>query len=179
MRLEAHFKRDLLIRAAFSPGRNFFSHHERYGGAVCHQWAKHELMLRTTLWPIDIGNDVAMCERRILNAIRKKGPLTIAGVQKFSNADKSSGGYEFGGIGHGRRCATLAVWLKCPRSPIGVVRNMDFRTRRGARRSKSGFMGDRMLDFYRVKYPVSRKVGIFFYYYHILSFAYKGLRITR
>ena len=93
MRLEAHFKRDLLIRAAFSPGelppRITKDMVER---SVA--WAKHELMLRTTLWPIDMGTDVSMCERRILNAIRKQGPLTKAGVQKFSNADKSSGGYE-------------------------------------------------------------------------------------
>ena len=91
MRLEAHFKRDLLIRAAFCPGEIRITK-DMVERSV--KWAKHELMLRTTLWPIDIGNDVAMCERRILNAIRKKGPLTIAGVQKFSNADKSSGGYE-------------------------------------------------------------------------------------
>jgi hypothetical protein len=93
MRLEAHFKRDLLLRAAFSPGdlppRITKEMVER---SVL--WAKHELLLRTTLWPVDIGTDVSQCERRILNALRKKGPLTKSGVQKFSNADKSSGGYE-------------------------------------------------------------------------------------
>ena len=93
MRLEAHFKRDLLIRAAFSPG----DLPPRITKSMVEKsviWAKHELLLRTTLWPIDIGNDVSMCERRIINAIRKQGPLTKAGVQKFTNADKSSGGYE-------------------------------------------------------------------------------------
>ena len=93
MRLEAHFKRDLLLRAAFSPGdlppRITKEMVER---SVL--WAKHELLLRTTLWPVDIGTDVSQCERRILNALRKRGPLTKSGVQKFSNADKSSGGYE-------------------------------------------------------------------------------------
>ena len=93
MRLEAHFKRDLLIRAAFSPG-DLPPRITKEMVEKSVAWAKHELMLRTTLWPIDMGTDVSMCERRILNAIRKNGPLTKAGVQKWSNADKSSGGYE-------------------------------------------------------------------------------------
>jgi len=92
MRLEAHFKRDLLIRAAFGSGDTVRITKDMVERSVL--WAKHELLLRTTLWPIDIGTDVSQCERKILNAIRKKGPLTKSGVQKFSNADKSSGGYE-------------------------------------------------------------------------------------
>ena len=94
-RLEAHFKRDLLIRAAFAPLKE--GEEPRITKDLVMRsiaWAKHELMLRLTLWPVDAGNDIAQCERKILNALRKKGPLTKAGVQKFSNADKSLGGYE-------------------------------------------------------------------------------------
>jgi hypothetical protein len=89
-RLEAHFKRDLLLRAAFSPDRRITK--ELVDRSVA--WAKHQLFLREALWPVDSGGDVEKFEKRIVAAIRKFGPLTKAGVQKFSNADKCSGGYE-------------------------------------------------------------------------------------
>jgi hypothetical protein len=94
MRLEAHFKRDLLIRAAFTAGELEDIHITKEMVIKSVLWAKHELMLRTTLWPVDGGNDVHQCERKIISAIRKKGPLTKSGVQKYSNADKTSGGFE-------------------------------------------------------------------------------------
>ena len=94
MRLESHFKRDLLIRAAFASGNLEDIHITKDMVIKSVLWAKHELLLRTALWPIDGGNDVAQCERKIISAIRKKGPLTKPGVQKYSNADKTSGGFE-------------------------------------------------------------------------------------
>jgi hypothetical protein len=89
-RLESHFKRDLLLRAAFTPERKITK------GLVDRavNWAKHQLFLRESLWPVDSGGDVEKFEKRIIAAIRKFGPLTKAGCQKFSNADKCSGGYE-------------------------------------------------------------------------------------
>jgi len=89
-RLESHFKRDLLLRVAFTPERVITKELTERSVA----WAKHQLMLRETLYPVDCGNDIEKFEKRIVAAIRKQGPLTKAGVQKFSNADKSSGGYE-------------------------------------------------------------------------------------
>lgn len=89
-RLEAHFKRDLLLRAAFTPERKITK--ELVDRSII--WAKHQLFLRESLWPVDSGGDIEKFEKRIIAAIRKFGPLTKAGVQKFSNADKCSGGYE-------------------------------------------------------------------------------------
>lgn len=89
-RLEAHFKRDLLIRVAFTPAREITKELVERSW----EWAKHQLMLCEELWPVDQGGDVEKFEKRIVAAITKKGPLTKPGVQKFSNADKSSGGYD-------------------------------------------------------------------------------------
>ena len=89
-RLESHFKRDLLLRVAFTPERKITK--ELTERSVI--WAKHQLLLREGVYPVDSGNDTEKFEKRIVAAIRKQGPLTKAGVQKFSNADKSSGGYE-------------------------------------------------------------------------------------
>lgn len=89
-RLEAHFKRDLLLRVAFTPERQITEALVMKSWA----WAKHQLMLCEELWPVDNGGAIEKFEKRIINAITKKGPLTLSGVQKFSNADNCEGGYE-------------------------------------------------------------------------------------
>lgn len=89
-RLEAHFKRDLLIRVALTPERHITKELVTRSWA----WAKHQLMLRETLWPVDTGGAVEKFEKRIVTAITKYGPLTKAGIQKFSNAANADGGYE-------------------------------------------------------------------------------------
>ncbi len=89
-RLESHFKRDLLIRVAFNPERQITKTLVEKSWA----WAKHQLMLCEELWPVDNGGPVEKFEKRIIGAITKKGPLTLSGVQKFSNADKSEGGFD-------------------------------------------------------------------------------------
>jgi hypothetical protein len=88
-RLEAHFKRDLLLRVAFTPERRITKALVMKSWA----WAKHQLMLREELWPVDQGGAIEKCEQRILKAITKQGPLTKAGVQAFSNASKCDGGF--------------------------------------------------------------------------------------
>ncbi len=89
-RLEAHFKRDLLLRVAFTPERKITKSLVEKSWA----WAKHQLMLCEELWPVDNGGPVERFEKRIVAAITKKGPLTKSGVQKFSNADKGEGGFD-------------------------------------------------------------------------------------
>ena len=89
-RLEAHFKRDLLIRVAFTPERRITKTLVEKSWA----WAKHQLMLREELWPVDQGGAVEKFEKRIMKALGKKGPLTLSGIQKFSNAGNADGGYE-------------------------------------------------------------------------------------
>jgi len=89
-RLEAHFKRDLLLRVAFTPERKITKTLVEKSWA----WAKHQLMLCEELWPVDNGGPVEKFEKRIISAITKKGPLTKAGLQKFSNADKGEGGFD-------------------------------------------------------------------------------------
>lgn len=88
-RIEAHFKRDLLIRVAMTPERRITKTLVEKSWA----WAKHQLMLREELWPVDNGGSVEKFEKRIISAITKHGPLTKAGLQKFSNADKGEGGF--------------------------------------------------------------------------------------
>jgi hypothetical protein len=89
-RLEAHFKRDLLIRVAFTPERRITKSLVEKSWL----WTKHQLMLREELWPVDQGGAVEKFEKRIIKAIDKRGPLTLSGIQKFSNAGTADGGYE-------------------------------------------------------------------------------------
>lgn len=89
-RLEAHFKRDILVRVICTPEK-------RITKAIVTRsivWAKHQLMLREVLWPVDSGGAVEKFEKRIMHAIDKWGPLTKSGVQKFSNASNGEGGYD-------------------------------------------------------------------------------------
>jgi hypothetical protein len=89
-RIEAHFKRDLLIRVMMTPERRITKTLIEKSWA----WAKHQLMLREELWPVDQGGAVEKFEKRIVTAIMKHGPLTKAGLQKFSNAANADGGYD-------------------------------------------------------------------------------------
>jgi len=89
-RLEAHFKRDVLIRVAFTPEHKITESIIKKSWV----WAQHQLMLCEELWPVDTGGNVEKFEKRIVTSITKKGPLTKAGVQKFSNADKCDGGFD-------------------------------------------------------------------------------------
>jgi hypothetical protein len=89
-RLESHFKRDLLIRVVFSEQKRITK--QLVERSVI--WAKHQLMLREELWPVDNGGAVEKFEKRILSAIGKHGPLTKKGVQDASNARKGEGGFE-------------------------------------------------------------------------------------
>lgn len=89
-RIEAHFKRDLLIRVAMTVERRITKTLVERSWA----WAKHQLMLREELWPVDNGGAVEKFEKRIITAITKKGPLTKSGIQKFSNASNAEGGFE-------------------------------------------------------------------------------------
>lgn len=89
-RLEAHFKRDLLLRVAFTQERQITKALVDKSWA----WAKHQLLLCEELWPVDNGGPVEKFEKRIVTAIKKKGPLTKSGLQKFSNANKGEGGFD-------------------------------------------------------------------------------------
>lgn len=89
-RLEAHFKRDLLLRVIFTPERKITRTLVERSWA----WAKRQLMLCEELWPVDLGGAVEKFEKRIIASITRKGPLTKAGVQKFSNAERCEGGFE-------------------------------------------------------------------------------------
>jgi hypothetical protein len=88
-RIESHFKRDLLIRAVFTPERRITR--ELTEKSIL--WAKHQLLLRQALWPIDRGNDVEKFEKRILKSLREYGPLSKPGIQKMSGAETGSGGF--------------------------------------------------------------------------------------
>lgn len=89
-RLESHFKRDLLIRVAFTPERKITLKLVEKSVA----WAKHQLKLRMNIWAVDQGGDVQQAELKIMNNIRERGPLTKVELQKFTNASKSAGGFD-------------------------------------------------------------------------------------
>ncbi len=120
-RIESHFKRDLLIRVAFTPERKITAALVEKSIA----WAKHQLMLREEMWPVDKGGVVEKCEQRIMKAIRIHGPLTKSGVQKHSNADKGEGGFE----------AWNRAWTNVMRADKVIV--MQIKSDRG--REKFGF----------------------------------------
>jgi hypothetical protein len=91
-RIESHFKRDLLIRAVFTPERRI----TRELAEKSILWAKHQLLLRQALWPIDRGNDVEKFEKRILKSLREYGPLSKPGIQKMSGAETVQAGLTLG-----------------------------------------------------------------------------------
>jgi hypothetical protein len=91
-RLDIQFRKDLLLRAIFSHDAEKTITKEMVERSIA--WIKHQLLLRESLYPIDEGNDVERFEKSILKAIEKKGPMTKAGVIKFTNPDKIAGGFE-------------------------------------------------------------------------------------
>lgn len=90
-RLEAHFKRDLLMRVIFSDDQTITP--DKVKRAV--EWAKHELYLREELWPVDRGGVVTRMESSIIRALEKHEHLTKIELQRFCNVKRS----ESGGVG--------------------------------------------------------------------------------
>ena len=88
-RIESHFKRDLLIRTVFTPEKKITK--ELVLKSI--EWAKHQLYLRKALWPVDRGDNIEKCEKKILKAIREQGPLTKTGIQMYSGAETGAGGF--------------------------------------------------------------------------------------
>ena len=84
-RIESHFKRDLLLRVIFTYDKRITKELVKKSVA----WAKHQLLLRQALWPIDRGNDVEKAEKRIMKAIREHGPLSKPNIQKWSSAENN------------------------------------------------------------------------------------------
>ena len=82
-RIESHFKRDLLCRVVFSPDKRI----TKSLVIKSINWAKHQLILRQALWPIDRGNDIEKAEKRIMKAIREHGPLSKPMIQLYSDAE--------------------------------------------------------------------------------------------
>jgi hypothetical protein len=102
-RLNDHFKRDLLLRAIFSSTPEIRITAELAERSVV--WTKRQLEDRIKLWPEDVGSQVEILERRIVDALkhhRLEGFASrgIAGlsdreIAKFVNVHKpGSGGFE-------------------------------------------------------------------------------------
>jgi len=90
-RIEAHFKRDLLMRTVFSDDTTITA--DKTQRAI--DWAKHELYLREELWPVDRGSVVTRMEATIIRALEKHEHLTKMELQRFCNVKRS----ESGGVG--------------------------------------------------------------------------------
>lgn len=90
-RIEAHFKRDLLLRTIFSDDQTITK--EKTERAI--EWAKHQLYLREELWPVDRGSVVTRMEATIIRALEKHEHLTKMELQRFCNVKRA----ESGGVG--------------------------------------------------------------------------------
>jgi hypothetical protein len=91
--LEAHFKRDLLMRAVFSGDMRI---NETMTNASI-LWTSYQLEARQLLWPEDGGSLVEMMEHRIQKALEQQGgqQMTSTQLQKFCNVRRlGSGGVE-------------------------------------------------------------------------------------
>jgi hypothetical protein len=89
-RLEAHFKRDLLLRTVFSDYPNTIV---AESVEKSFEWAKHELILRRELWPSDEASAIARMCNKISRAFDKKEHITKEVVMKFCNV-KRDGSYD-------------------------------------------------------------------------------------
>jgi putative DNA primase/helicase len=88
--LEAHFKRDLLMRVLFSKDTQIDAARTRQSIA----WAMHQLDVRNELWPEDAGGPIERMERCIVKAL-VRGSLTITRLRDFCNVNRpGSGGHE-------------------------------------------------------------------------------------
>jgi putative DNA primase/helicase len=88
--LEAHFKRDLLMRALFSGDTQIDALRTRKSIA----WTLHQLELRNELWPEDAGGPVERMERAVLKTLAK-GSLTLTRLIDYCNVNRpGSGGHE-------------------------------------------------------------------------------------
>lgn len=68
-------------------------------------WTQQQLDLRRLLWPEDAGSPVERMERRILEALRKRGPMTDRQLVQYCNVRREgSGGREV----YGRAVKALA-----------------------------------------------------------------------
>jgi hypothetical protein len=87
----AHFKRDLLLRAVFSASQRITS--DKTDRTIA--WAQHQLDLRRLLWPGDAGSPVERMERRIVEVLRRHGPLSDRQLVQYCNVNREgSGGRE-------------------------------------------------------------------------------------
>jgi hypothetical protein len=86
--LQAHFKRDLLLRVLFSDNQITS---EKVDRAIA--WTEHQLALRKELWPEDAGSLVERMERRIHAALRKNGDeLTDRDLMKACHTERDGSG---------------------------------------------------------------------------------------
>ena len=94
-RLFAHFLRDVLIRAIFSgnPEEDIIIDEQMMARGIF--WAKHQLYLRTELWPVDLGSIVERMEQNIRKSLKRNKKATKANLQTDCNVYKAgSGGME-------------------------------------------------------------------------------------
>jgi putative DNA primase/helicase len=89
--LEAHFKRDLLMRVLFSREARIDA--ERTQKSVA--WTLYQLEVRKELWPEDAGGPVERMEQKVVKALTGKGSLSLARLIDFCHVSRGgSGGRE-------------------------------------------------------------------------------------
>jgi hypothetical protein len=96
-RLEAHFKRDLLLRALFSglhPEQTSLDDITITAEMVARSvaWAEYELYLRDELWPVDKGDKVERMEQNMRKALKKHHALTKTQLKDACNVHRAGSG---------------------------------------------------------------------------------------
>lgn len=91
-RLDAHFKRDILLRALFSGDETVIPIITADAVERAVGWAQYELYLRQQLWPVDKGNLIERMEQNIVRALKKNETLTKSALQTACNVFRAGSG---------------------------------------------------------------------------------------
>jgi len=92
-RLEAHFKRDLLLRAIFSDAAELDDitiTEDMVRRSIA--WAEYELYLREELWPVDRGDKVERMEQCMRRALKKHPSLTKTQLKDACHVHRAGSG---------------------------------------------------------------------------------------
>jgi phage/plasmid primase-like uncharacterized protein len=88
LELQSHFKRDLLLRTVFSDEQVITLKQTQRSIA----WAKHQLNVRRTLWPEDIGSPTEQMERKIIRCLKERGPMSDNDLMNACNVYHAGSG---------------------------------------------------------------------------------------
>jgi hypothetical protein len=91
LEIQSYFKRDLLLRTVFSDDPVITLAQTARSIA----WANHQLNVRRTLWPEDIGSQTEQMERKLQRLARERGSMSDRDFRRYAHVDSPGcGGFE-------------------------------------------------------------------------------------